>query len=53
VNDFFAMGGYAFYIWSSIGLAFISLVLGIMKPLMTKKKILRQLQLKRQRDLNA
>ena len=53
MNDFFAMGGYAFYVWSAYGLTFIILGMGIIKPLKTKKKILRQLQLKRQRDLNA
>ena len=52
MSEFFAMGGYALYVWSSYGLAFIVLSIGIIKPLMSHKKILRQLQLKRQRDEN-
>ncbi len=27
MNDFFNMGGYAFYVWSSIGLFFVAMLI--------------------------
>lgn len=49
MSDFWAMGGYAFYVWTSYGIAFVVMLLGIVKPILSHKQQLRELQLKRQR----
>ncbi len=52
MSEFFAMGGYAFYVWTSYGLTFVLMFIGILKPLITNKQILRGLLLKRKREQN-
>ncbi|MEN9595586.1 MAG: heme exporter protein CcmD [Pseudomonadota bacterium] len=47
MSEFFAMGGYAFYVWTSYGLTFALMFIGIIKPLIANKHILRTLELKR------
>ena len=37
-SEFFNMGGYAFYVWTSYGLTFAVLVLNIVHPLMQRKQ---------------
>ena len=32
MSEFFAMGGYAFYVWSSFGLTFIVMALNLLIP---------------------
>ncbi len=49
MSDFWAMGGYAFYVWTSYGIAFLIMLIGIVKPLITHRIQLRELQLKRLR----
>jgi heme exporter protein D len=39
-SEFFNMGGYAFYVWTSYGLTFVVLVLNIVLPLLQRKQIL-------------
>ena len=53
MSEFFAMGGYAFYVWTSYGLTLVLMLIGVIKPLITNKQILRSLQLKRKREKNA
>ncbi len=53
MSEFFAMGGYAFYVWTSYGLTFLLLLIGVIKPLITNKQILRGLMLKRRREQNS
>lgn len=53
MSEFFAMGGYAFYVWTSYGLTFVLMFIGIIKPLMINKQILRGLLLKRKREQNV
>ncbi|MBI4005226.1 MAG: heme exporter protein CcmD [Gammaproteobacteria bacterium] len=43
IQEFFHMGGYAFYVWSSYGLCFIVLVLNIIIPLCREKVIIRSI----------
>ena len=38
MNDFFAMGGYAGYVWPSYALALIILVANIVAPMQQRKK---------------
>lgn len=40
MKDFFAMGGYAFYVWTSYGLALIVLVANLVAPVMQHRKLL-------------
>jgi len=40
LNEFFHMGGYAFYVWTSYGLALIVLLLNVIGPLRQRKKLL-------------
>ena len=49
MHDFFNMGGYALYVWSTYGLAFIVLVLNIIIPLRREKKLLRSIAAKTKR----
>ena len=38
VQEFFAMGGYAFYVWTSYGIALIVLVANIIIPVAQRKQ---------------
>jgi heme exporter protein D len=40
MTEFFAMGGYAIYVWPSYALAFIVLVFNIVAPMQQRKKTL-------------
>ncbi len=42
MSDFFYMGGYAVYVWSSLGLGLIVLVLNILIPLATHRAALKK-----------
>jgi heme exporter protein D len=48
--EFFAMGGYAFYVWTSYGLTLIVLLANIIIPVWQRKQFLRSLALKQQRS---
>jgi heme exporter protein D len=39
IQEFFNMGGYAFYVWSSYGLSLIVLFLNVILPLRHEKQI--------------
>ena len=39
-SEFFDMGGYAFFVWSSYGLTFFVIVLNIVMPIMHRKKVI-------------
>jgi heme exporter protein D len=49
LQEFFAMGGYAFYVWTSYGLTLIVLLANIIIPVMQRKQFLRQQALKQKR----
>jgi heme exporter protein D len=42
MSDFFAMGGYAFYVWSSVGISVVVLVWNIISPLLKRQALLRE-----------
>ena len=46
VSDFFHMGGYAFYVWSSYGLALVVLGWVMISPVFSKKAIIKELKIK-------
>jgi heme exporter protein D len=39
-SDFFAMGGYAFFVWTSYGLTLLVIVLNIIMPIAQRKKVI-------------
>ncbi|WP_022942011.1 heme exporter protein CcmD [Psychromonas hadalis] len=41
ISDFFAMGGYGFYVWLSYGLTFFALAVLIINTLSKKNKIMK------------
>jgi heme exporter protein D len=49
IQEFFAMGGYAFYVWTSYGLTLIVLLANIIIPVLQRKQFLRQQALKQKR----
>ncbi len=49
-QQFFDMGGYAFYVWTSYGICLLVLLANIIVPLIQRKQILRQLALKHKRS---
>jgi len=51
-NDFFYMGGYAGYVWSSYGLALLVLLYNIIVPLRQKRKILTDMMRRAKRARN-
>jgi heme exporter protein D len=40
LNEFFHMGGYGFYVWTSYGIALVVLLANIIAPLRQRRKIL-------------
>ncbi|MGJ0516785.1 MAG: heme exporter protein CcmD [Methylomicrobium sp.] len=49
VQEFFAMGGYAFYVWTAYGITLAVLAANIMIPVMQRKQWLRRQHLKNKR----
>ncbi len=49
LQEFFAMGGYAFYVWTSYGLTFVVLIANIIIPVIQRKQLLRSLALKQKK----
>ena len=50
VHEFFAMGGYAFYVWTAYGITVFVLAANIMIPVMQRKQWLRRQLLKNKRN---
>lgn len=50
LTEFFYMGGYGFYVWTSYGLTFVVLLCNIIVPVWQRKQLLRTLKLKQQRS---
>ncbi|VAW68818.1 hypothetical protein MNBD_GAMMA10-1482 [hydrothermal vent metagenome] len=54
VSEFFNMGGYAVYVWSSYGLTAAVLGWIFVSPILNKKNIIKQLKIKyRQQERQA
>ncbi|CAK0750578.1 heme exporter protein D [Gammaproteobacteria bacterium] len=43
MREFFQMGGYAFYVWLSYGLAIVILIFNLLSPLWRRREILQTL----------
>ena len=53
-SEFFHMGGYAVYVWSSYGLALVLMGWILISPIFTKKSIIKELKIKyRQQERQA
>ena len=50
LNEFFHMGGYGFYVWTSYGIALVVLVLNIVLPLRQRRKVLADIARKIRRE---
>lgn len=50
MRDFFYMGGYAFYVWTSYALTFIVLTANLIIPLQHKRKVLKAIARKLRRE---
>jgi heme exporter protein D len=55
MSEFFAMGGYAVYVWPSFLLAAIVLIANIVAPLRQRKRVLKEIarKLRRARKTEA
>lgn len=43
-SEFFHMGGYAFFVWTSYGITLIVVVANIVAPIMQRKKIIARIK---------
>ena len=43
-SEFFNMGGYAFFVWTSYGLTFLVIVANIVLPIMQRKKVISRIK---------
>lgn len=50
MQEFFHMGGYAFFVWVSYGLAFLILIVNFVGPIMRRRAILRELARRNRRQ---
>ena len=49
MSEFFAMGGYAVYVWPSFALAAIVLVANVVAPMQQRKRVLKEIARKLRR----
>ena len=47
--EFFAMGGYAAFVWSSFGIAFIALLLTFIYPMIQRRNIINEIKKSQER----
>lgn len=50
LQEFLAMGGYGFYVWTSYGICLVVLVANVVIPVIQRKQFLRQQALKQKRQ---
>ena len=43
-SEFFDMGGYAFFVWTSYGLTLLIIVANIVSPMMQRKKVISKIK---------
>lgn len=42
LGEFFAMGGYGFYVWSAYGITLLLLIVNVVVPIRQRKQFFRQ-----------
>ena len=52
MHEFFHMGGYAFFVWTSYGLAIIVLLANVILPMQRKKEIMNNMKRRLRREQN-
>ncbi len=52
-SEFFHMGGYAVFVWTSYGLALVMVVANIVSPIIERKRVISQVKRAIRRDANA
>jgi heme exporter protein D len=50
LQEFFHMGGYATYVWSSYAIALVVLVINVLAPIRQRRKLLGQLARRQRRE---
>ena len=50
MKEFFAMGGYAFYVWTSYGIALVVLVINLVSPVIQRRKLLADIARRQRRE---
>ena len=50
MNEFFSMGGYAFYVWNSYGVSLVVLLILFLWPIKQRKTLIRQLARDKERQ---
>jgi len=50
LSEFFHMGGYAAYVWSSYAIAFVVLLANIVEPIRQRRRLFSQLARRRRRE---
>ena len=50
MKEFFAMGGYAFYVWTSYGLALVILLANLVAPVIQRRKLMADIARKLRRS---
>jgi heme exporter protein D len=43
-SEFFAMGGYAFFVWTSYGIALLVILLNIVMPVLHRRKVINRVK---------
>jgi heme exporter protein D len=44
MKEFFAMGGYAFFVWGSYGIAAVVLIYNVLQPLLRRRAVLKRMR---------
>lgn len=50
LNEFFNMGGYAFFVWTSYGITLVILLANILSPFMQRRRLLADLARRARRE---
>ena len=50
MSEFFAMGGYGFYVWLSYGITLLALIILVVTSMAKKKKILKNVEQRLSRE---
>ena len=52
-SEFFHMGGYATFVWSSYGLALVMVVFNIVSPMLEHKRVISRVKRAMKREVNS
>ena len=52
-SEFFHMGGYATFVWSSYGLALVMVVFNVVSPMLERKRVISRVKRAMKREVNS